>query len=43
MQIAYDSNNLKSFAKEAMKVSSNNTILIDQYLENAKEIDVDYN
>ena len=41
MQIAYDSNNLKSFSKEAMEVSSNNTILIDEYLENAKEIDVD--
>ena len=41
MQIAYDSENLKSFSKEAMEVSANNTILIDQYLENAKEIDVD--
>ncbi len=41
MQIAYDSENLKSFAKEAMEVSANNIILIDQYLENAKEIDVD--
>ena len=41
MQIAYDSENLKSFAKEAMEVSANNVILIDQYLENAKEIDVD--
>ncbi len=41
MQIAYDKENLKSFAKEAMNVSANNTILIDQYLENAKEIDLD--
>ncbi len=41
MQIAYDSKNLKSFSKEAMEVSNNNTILIDQYLEKAKEIDVD--
>ena len=41
MQIAYDSSNLESFTKEAMSVSTNNTILIDQYLENAKEIDVD--
>ena len=41
MQIAYDSNNLKSFTKEAMDVSTNNMILIDQYLEKAKEIDVD--
>ncbi len=41
MQIAYDANNLKSFSSEAMEVSTNNTILIDQYLEKAKEIDVD--
>ena len=41
MEIAYDNNYLKLFAKAAMKVSSNNSILIDQYLENAKEIDVD--
>ncbi len=41
MQIAYDSDSLKTFSKEAMEVSSNNTILIDQYLEKAKEIDVD--
>ena len=41
MQIAYDPSNLESFTKEAMSVSTNNTILIDQYLENAKEIDVD--
>ena len=41
MQIAYDSDNLRSCAKEAMEVSANNVILIDQYLENAKEIDVD--
>ena len=31
----------RNFSKEAMKVSTNNTILIDQYLENAKEIDID--
>ena len=41
MQIAYDKKNLESFAKEAMDVSTNNTILIDEYLENAKEIDLD--
>ncbi len=41
MHIAYDSNGLKKFSKEAMEVSSNNIILIDQYLEKAKEIDVD--
>ena len=32
---------IKNFAKNAMEVSSNNIILVDQYLENAKEIDVD--
>ena len=41
MEIAYDSNSLESFASKAMNVSSNNTILIDQYIENATEIDVD--
>ncbi len=41
MEIAYNENHLKSFAKNAMEVSSNNTILVDQYLENAIEIDVD--
>ena len=41
MQIAYNSDNLKSFSIEAMEVSANNVILIDEYLENAKEIDVD--
>ena len=41
MEIAYDDNALENFAKTAMKVSTNNTILIDQYLENAKEIDID--
>ena len=41
MEIAYDDKSLKNFAKTAMSVSSNNTILIDQYLENAIELDVD--
>ena len=41
MVIAYDNDYLQLFAEEAMKVSSNNSILIDQYIENAKEIDVD--
>ncbi len=41
MQIAYNSKNLKLYSLEAMEVSNNNTILIDQYLEKAKEIDVD--
>ena len=41
MEIAYEDESLKAFAKTAMNVSTNNTILIDQYLENAIEIDVD--
>ena len=41
MEIAYDDNALRLFAENAMLVSSNNNILIDQYLENAIEIDVD--
>jgi carbamoyl-phosphate synthase large subunit len=41
MEIAYNETHLKNFAKNAMEVSSNNVILVDQYLENAKEIDVD--
>ena len=41
MEIAYDDESLESFAQTAMSVSTNNTILIDQYLENAIEIDVD--
>jgi len=41
MEIAYNDENFISFAKEAINVSKNNTILIDEYLENAIEIDVD--
>ena len=41
MDIAYNDRELEAFAKTAMNVSTNNTILIDQYLENAIEIDVD--
>ena len=41
MEIAYDDNALSLYAENAMLVSSNNNILIDQYLENAIEIDVD--
>ncbi len=41
MEIAYDEKSLKIFSKNAIKVSNNNNILIDQYLENATEIDVD--
>ncbi len=41
MEIAYNEKNLKSFAQKAMEVSSNNLILVDQYLENAIEVDID--
>jgi len=41
MEIAYNENQLKNFATKAMEVSSNNIILVDQYLENAIEVDVD--
>jgi len=41
MEIAYDDKYLKLFADNAMRVSNINSILIDKYLENAIEIDVD--
>ena len=41
MEIAYEEKALEFFANTAMSVSTNNTILIDQYLENATELDVD--
>jgi len=41
MEIAYEEERLENLAKKAMRVSSNNIILVDQYLENAIEIDVD--
>ena len=42
MEIAYNENHLKSFCKKCHGMyPKNNTILIDQYLENAIEIDVD--
>ena len=41
MEIAYNEKHLETFTKNALDVSSNNVILVDQYLENATEIDVD--
>jgi len=41
MEIAYNENHLAAFTKNALEVSSNNVILVDQYLENATEVDVD--
>tara|TARA_Y100001970_G_scaffold61036_1_gene77785 strand:+ start:7038 stop:10268 length:3231 start_codon:yes stop_codon:yes gene_type:complete len=41
MEIAYNEIHLSAFTKSALEVSSNNVILVDQYLENATEVDVD--
>ena len=41
MEIAYNEKHLESFTNNALEVSSNNIILVDQYLENATEVDVD--
>ena len=41
MEIAYNEKHLESFTKSALDASSNNIILVDEYLENATEIDVD--
>ena len=41
MEIAYNEKHLAAFTKSALEVSSNNVILVDQYLENATEVDVD--
>ncbi len=41
MEIAYDAAQLRRFGKEAVKVSGDNPILIDQYLQDAIEVDVD--
>ena len=41
MEIAYNEKHLKTFTKSALEASSNNIILVDQYLENAIEVDVD--
>jgi carbamoyl-phosphate synthase large subunit len=41
MEIAYNKEQLLRFGKEAVKVSGENPILIDQYLQDAIEVDVD--
>ncbi len=41
MEIIYDSQTLESFLKEALLYSLNQTILIDKFLEDAIEVDVD--
>ncbi|AEH06123.1 carbamoyl-phosphate synthase large subunit [Methanothermococcus okinawensis] len=41
MEIVYNENELKDYMKEAVKVSSEHPILIDKFLDDAVEIDVD--
>jgi len=41
MKIVYDRQDLESFAREAIEASPGHPILIDQFLENAVEFDVD--
>lgn len=41
MEIVYDQNDLERYMKEAVRVSPQHPILIDDFLENAVEIDVD--
>jgi carbamoyl-phosphate synthase large subunit len=41
MEIVYDSENLRRFMATALKVSPGHPILIDQFLEDAIEVDVD--
>ncbi len=41
MEIVYDNSELKTYMNHAIKVEPEHPILIDQYLENAVEVDVD--
>ena len=41
MEIVYEKDELERYIKEAVKVEPDHPILIDQYLENAIEVDVD--
>lgn len=41
MEIVYDNNELEKYMKEAVKVSPEHPILVDKFLENAIELDVD--
>ncbi|HNV86542.1 MAG TPA: carbamoyl-phosphate synthase large subunit [Candidatus Omnitrophota bacterium] len=41
MEIAYDEIQLKEFIRVAVEVSDNSPVLIDKFLENAGEVDVD--
>ena len=41
MEIVYEKNQLKDFVEEAFKAAENNPILIDKFINNAMEVDVD--
>ena len=41
MEIVYEKNQLNNFIKEAFKAAEENPILIDKFINNAMEIDVD--
>ncbi len=41
MEIVHDESQLKKFINEAFKASNNNPILIDKFIDNAMEVDVD--
>ncbi|MGD1003853.1 MAG: carbamoyl-phosphate synthase large subunit [Methanoregulaceae archaeon] len=41
MEIVHDSSELEQYMKEAVRVSRNHPVLIDSYLQNAIELDVD--
>ncbi|OUW11330.1 MAG: carbamoyl phosphate synthase large subunit [Candidatus Pelagibacter sp. TMED166] len=41
MEIVHDKSQLKKFITEALKVSESNPILIDKFIDNAMEVDVD--
>ena len=41
MEIVYEKRQLKDFVREAFKVAEKNPILIDKFIDNAMEVDVD--
>ncbi|AUI73155.1 carbamoyl-phosphate synthase large subunit [Candidatus Portiera aleyrodidarum] len=41
MEIAYNVTELKKYIKKALKISNNNSILLDKYINKAIEIDID--
>ena len=41
MEIVYEKSQLKNLVEEAFKAAEGNSILIDKFIDNAMEIDVD--